>query len=216
MQQYHRLFAFILATVTVAVLGLAGCMSTPTVTQGQAKHPAPQSAETSSYPTDGESTAPADEETEEPADDEEDDSPDVATFSDSYTYEDGLKVEITKVGHTTVSEWAAADNAHIGDDVLVFTVRLTNGSSDRFDASDLTADASYGADGDVASEVFDSEKGLDGGFDGPSTITPGHRKSVKLGFVVAKKHWKDVTLEVTPGFDYSSAVFQGSVKDLVK
>ena len=55
----------------------------------------------------------------------------------------------------------------------------------------------YGANGDQADAVFDSENGLDGGFEG--SVTPGHARTAKLGFAVPKGR-QAMDVEVQPGF----------------
>ncbi|WP_410790280.1 DUF4352 domain-containing protein [Kribbella sp. C-35] len=72
-----------------------------------------------------------------------------------------------------------------------------------------TVKLAHGANGDQADDVFDSENGLDGGFDG--SVTPGHARTAKLGFAVPKGR-QALDIEVQPGFEYESVHFEGSVK----
>lgn len=91
-----------------------------------------------------------------------------------------------------------AKEAHV---FVAFTVTIDNGATSNYDPTLFMASAQSGSV--EASEVFDSENG----FNGPPTtkLLPGRTVTFKVGYGVQDP--KDIVLEVTPGFDYDSAIF---------
>jgi hypothetical protein len=96
-----------------------------------------------------------------------------------------------------------------GGSGVILTVTIRNGTKKTADLTLTTVKLAYGVNGDQADDAFDSENGLDGGFDG--SVTPGHARTAKLGFAVPKGR-QAMDVEVQPGFDYESVHFEGSVK----
>lgn len=147
--------------------------------------------------------------TTEPADDARSDAPVVASFSQAITYDDGLKVQVTQRKQGKIGEYAAGGKA--GGPMTVFTIKVTNGSTQTFDAALVSPQVTYGAEGDEADSVYDSGQGIGDGISGK--ILPGKAKSAKYAFAIPTKELGDVTMEVPLGdFEHDSAVFSGSVK----
>ena len=107
-------------------------------------------------------------------------------------------VKVGKPSRFTPSEYAVTGKAPA---YVALTVTLINGTGKRFDAALLSA--SMQSNDTEADQVFDSENGLGGA---PSTaLLPNRQSSFKIGFAVQNP--KDLVLELTPGFEYSPAVF---------
>ncbi|MGH8826983.1 MAG: hypothetical protein ACRDVZ_05135, partial [Jiangellaceae bacterium] len=77
-----------------------------------------------------------------------------ATFADAVAYDDGLKVEVAAISHTTASEYAIGAEAS-GGEVTVFDVRITNGSTGPFDPVLVYPNLTYGEAGNQAEPVYD-------------------------------------------------------------
>ena len=203
----HRAFTRAIIGLSIAAFTIAGC-ATPQQASKQAGSGAPASSAPTSVPTEGDSPydtePPAVEETT-PAEEE----PAVAKVGATqwFTYEDGLKVQVTKVARFKISQYASGGTP--GGSGVIVTVTIRNGTKKTADLTLTTVKLAYGANGDQADDVFDSENGLDGGFEG--SVTPGHARTAKLGFAVPKGR-QAMDVEVQPGFDYESVHFEGSVK----
>lgn len=87
------------------------------------------------------------------------------------------------------------------------TVKITNGADQKVDASLVSVSVSYGPGGEQAAQGY--ADGIDGGFEG--SVASGQTKTATFLFAVPKSHWNNVSVEVTPGFDYDSAIFTGAV-----
>jgi hypothetical protein len=124
---------------------------------------------------------------------------DTAKFGSAYTWTDGMKVKISKPADFKPGEYAAGTDNF--DAFVVFTITITNGSKKKYDPSLFYMTVQSGdQEGDA---VFDSEKGVGGT---PNTaVLPGRSVSFKQAFGV--KDPKDNVDEVSPGFDYDSAIF---------
>ncbi|GAA1436235.1 hypothetical protein GCM10009616_35560 [Microlunatus lacustris] len=156
-----------------------------------------------------EESQPSDEPTEEPS--EETSEGETATFTEKYTYEDGVEVEVTKINRGKVSnadaEYAEPE-ASAGDPYVQFTVRTKNGSSERLDAYGSFT-VTYGPDGEEATSPYLSsveETDLTG------KILPKKAKVATDTFVIPTKYQDDVVLEFNFDFEHESAIFAGSVK----
>lgn len=117
----------------------------------------------------------------------------VAKFNQIYTYDSGLKVAITKISQRPIG--------------VIFTIKVTNSSSDPFDASGVDANVSYGPDGKPAECCMD---GADDYISG--TVLPGRSKTGTFGVKLPRSGRGDVVVEVTTDYDYEPAIFQGSIK----
>jgi hypothetical protein len=203
-----------LAGLALSLVLLAGCASTPTsgVEPGDGPAAEPGSSQTFEEPMDEEPTEePTDEFTEEPVEEEEPE-PEVATFKDKYTYEDGVEVEITKIQHGKVTRADAeySDDLEGGEDWVLLTARVKNGSSKRLDAYGSFT-LTYGEDGDEAESTCCIDSAPDT-TDMSGKILPGRSKVASELFLLPKKHQGDVVLEFSLDFEHEDAIFAGSVK----
>lgn len=117
---------------------------------------------------------------------------------DSAVYDDDLTVSVSNAVTYSPSEFAAGHKK--GNHAYKVTVTVTNDSKEKFDASLLTADARSGKDGVKSEQIFDENVG--DGFSG--TILPGKKATVVYGFD-APADAKNLTVEVTPSFDYDGS-----------
>jgi hypothetical protein len=97
------------------------------------------------------------------------------------------------------SEYAAGVVA--GQKAVQFVITITNGTGKVYDPSLFNTTASSG--GAEASSIFSSSQGISGSPD--TKVLPGKKVSFKDAYSVVDP--KDITLEVTPGFEYNSAIF---------
>lgn len=180
-----------LAAAALSAGLLSGCASTT-----GAVATAPPSTGTNAEPSTGTNADPTDEPTEEsstPADDG------TVAFGQAYKFEDGLQVTISKPAAYKPSRWAAAKKSKY---YLVMTVTVVNGTSTKYEPAMFSASAQSGDE--EADQVFDTAKNVGGS---PSTkLLKGRQAKWKIAFAV--KNPKDLVLEVTPGFDYSSVIYQ--------
>lgn len=166
-------------------------------------------AEGESQPSDEPTEEPSEEPTEEPT--EESPEGGAANFTQKYTYEDGVEVEVTKITRGKISnadsEFAEPE-ASAGDPYVQFTVRTKNGSAERLDAYGSFT-VTYGPDGEEAVSPYLSsveETDLTG------KILPKKAKVASDTFVIPTEHQDDVQLEFNFDFEHESAIFAGSVK----
>ncbi|MFZ3558014.1 MULTISPECIES: DUF4190 domain-containing protein [unclassified Streptomyces] len=117
---------------------------------------------------------------------------------DSVVYDDDLTVSVSNAVTYSPSEFAAGHKK--GNHAYKVTVTVTNDSKEKFDASLLTADARSGKDGVKSEQIFDDNVG--DGFTG--TVLPGKKATVVYGFD-APADAKNLTVEVTPSFDYDGS-----------
>ncbi|MET8473323.1 DUF4190 domain-containing protein [Streptomyces sp. NPDC006422] len=117
---------------------------------------------------------------------------------DSVVYDDDLTVSVSNAVAFSPSEFAAGHKK--GNHAYKVTVTVTNDSKEKFDASLLTADARSGKDGVKSEQIFDEHVG--DGFSG--TVLPGKKATVVYGFD-APADAKNLTVEVTPSFDYDGS-----------
>lgn len=136
---------------------------------------------------------------------EKDDS--TASFKEAVSYKDGLKVEISAIDHGKIGEFAIGGKP--GGDQTTFTVRITNGSKEPFDATLVVPSATYGEAGTTAELVTDEKVG--GGFTGK--VLPGKSMSAPWAFAIPKQELGNVTLQVELAvLDKEPAIFTGSAQ----
>lgn len=211
-----------LAAVLVLLTFLAGCSSTPTTGVEPGDGPAAAEPSTPSEtafhgPMEGEGDpgeeVPEEPETEEPTEEpeEEESEPEVATFKDKYTYEDGVEVEVTRIrrGKVTRADTEYSDDLKAGQSWVQFTVRVRNGSKKRLDAVG-TFNVTYGPDGEEAESVYADSIPDDTYLDGK--ILPRKAKVASSSHLIPAKYQDDVVLEFSPTFEHEAAIFAGSVK----
>lgn len=148
-----------------------------------------------------------DESTAKPGDNEQPETQAAASFTDVVTYDDGLKVEVSDLSSRKVGEYAAGGKP--GEQMTVFTIKVTNTGKQAWDATLASPSVTYGANGQSAEDIFD--EGVGNGFTGK--ILPGKSMSATWGFVIPKDGLSDVTLQMALGdFDREDAIFTGPVK----
>ena len=169
-----------------AALALSGCGTSGEVTDG--------SASGSNRPTDSAAGEEAVASEAAPA------APENPTFGETYTFENGVALTISAPQPFTPSEYA-----YVGEPApasfVVFDVTVVNGSAENYDPSMFMA--SMQSANVEQEQVFDSENGIDGS---PSTtVLAGREAAFKLVFGATDPN--DLVLEVSPGFEYESAIF---------
>lgn len=202
----------LVALVAAAALALSACSTPPGVVSpgdGPANEPEPSQTNEESTSEATEGAGEDQEATDEPTEPE----PDVASFSEKYTYEDGVQVEVIKIVHGKVTRKDKADYADdkIGTPYVQFQVRVKNGSKTRLKDISNYFTVTYGPDGEEAgANYFPSTDNSDTDLDG--AILPGKSKVAADTFAIPTKYQGDVVLEF--GFDdvHEAAIFSGSVK----
>lgn len=122
-----------------------------------------------------------------------------APFGGSKIFTDGIAVSVAAPKPYTPSAEAAGNQP--GDVAFEVQVTITNGSPTNFDPSLIQVSAQAG--GTEGSAVFDVNVGGT-----PDTqVPPG--KSVTFPQIFAAPSMNDVIVQVTPGFDYAPALFEG-------
>ena len=189
-----RRAAALITASALTVTALAACGGTePTKRIDAASTP---SSSTSSSSTTTE--AASDTETTAPAASADDGT---QTFGKGYQWEDGLQVVVSRP--TPFKPSASAAHAKGDTYFVMFTVTIVNGTDKPYDP---TLFSTTGSSGDEeAEEVFDTDNGLNGSPD--TKILKGKSKKFKIGY--GAKKGADFVLEVTPGFEYDSALFTG-------
>jgi hypothetical protein len=118
-------------------------------------------------------------------------------FGETVTY-DGLEVNVSAGAPFTPSEYAAGGTQ---PNNVAYTVTVKNTSTKNYDPTLFSVTASSA--GSEATSVFDSEAGFEGA---PQTsVTPGQTITFKQGFNLANPD--DVTMDVSPGFEYQAATY---------
>lgn len=123
-------------------------------------------------------------------------------FGDKYTYENGVSLAISKPEAFKPSETGLMLLSDPdGKDFVSFDVTIVNGSDEAYDPNLTNFTAS--SDGEEAEQIFDTDNKLNGS---PSTtVKPGKSVKFKIGFAVADKG--DITMDASPGMEYSSKTF---------
>jgi hypothetical protein len=120
------------------------------------------------------------------------------TFGETVTWEKGVEVTVSAPAAYKPSKYVTVPS---GTSPIVLTITLKNGGTEAFDPGLVYTTASSGSS--EAESIFDSAAGLTGG---PSTkVLPGKTVTWKEGFAVLNP--ADVTVEITPGMSYDSAIF---------
>ncbi|WDN52278.1 DUF4352 domain-containing protein [Streptomyces clavuligerus] len=123
------------------------------------------------------------------------------TAGDSASYPDGLKVTTAKPQDFTPDEYAAGHAE--GNKAYRITITVENTGTKKFDTALLMVEARAGAEGVTAEQIFDGSVG--NGFSG--TLAPGKKATATFGFS-APGDARDLTLEVTPGFDHDASQWE--------
>jgi cytoskeletal protein RodZ len=181
--------AFVALIVIIVIIAVATSNSPTPITPPAAKATAAASAKPSVAP----STPPPS-------------TSSVAQFGTTtgFKYSDGLKVYVTSATPTSLSQEAAGGNP--GDPAVNLTVKVVAGKAS-LDASEITVDANGGPDGTQLSAVFDNNVNEPSG-----TLAPGETGTYQFEFdLVQASNGAKLNVTITPGFDYNSSSFAGSV-----
>ena len=171
------------AAASLLLLLLAGCGGTTGTVATSAE--AGSNADTTTTPSDTGST---------PAD------PGTLAFGQTYKWDDGLQVTITKPVTYKPTKWAVTSGKEKNN--LVVTVTLVNGTGAKFDPAMFHMSAQSG-DAD-AEGVYDTAKGV--GSSPETKLLAGRQAKWKAAFNV--KNPKDLVLEVAPDFEHDSVIYQ--------
>ncbi|WP_319463587.1 DUF4352 domain-containing protein [Micromonospora sp. RTP1Z1] len=126
--------------------------------------------------------------------------------SGTVTFKDGLAISTKAPKKFTPAATAAGHQR--GNTAVLVEVTISNGSKEPVDLALVTATAAFGAEGTQAESVIDVAKGITG-FEG--TLAPGQKRTTKLAFSAATKDTSKIALTVSPSFDGSTALFEGSL-----
>ncbi|MGN9795765.1 DUF4190 domain-containing protein [Streptomyces sp. NPDC054847] len=116
-------------------------------------------------------------------------------------YDDDVQVTVSAPKPYTPGEFAIGHTK--GNKAYQVTITIENAGKEKFDTSLVTADARAGKDGVTAEQIFDDKAGT--GFEG--TILPGKKATVTFAFD-APADAKNLTVEVSPGFDYDASQWE--------
>lgn len=177
----------------IAIAFAAACLVLAGCSQQAAESPTQETPRGTNAPSASESAAaPSEEPTEEPSDDG------VAQFGETYTWEDGIAVTISKPKPFKPSESAAGGE---NGEALKFTVRIVNGTDAKYDPSLFSATVQSG--NKEAEQVFDSAKEINGA---PSTSVLKGRE-VEFPIVFAVSDPKDIVMDVAPDYEHETVTF---------
>ena len=123
-----------------------------------------------------------------------------AVFGDVLEYDDGLVVTVGAPQDYTPSDTAYVDGPAPAA-FVAFDVTIVNGTGRDFEPIGFLLTLQSGSTEE--SQVFDTERGLDG--TPYTTLLPGREVSFRVGFGASVPD--DLVLEVTPGFDYEPVVY---------
>ena len=137
---------------------------------------------------------------------------DVVMVGDRSAYDDGVRVDVSKIRHGKLTQldteiFDSEAEAEAGASYVDFTVRIVNESRQRLalSTSDLVT---YGPNDDEAEEVlFATAEG-----DITGTLKPRRSKSLRLQYVIPRKHQRNVRMEFHFEDGRAPAVFEGSVR----
>lgn len=199
----------IAAAAVMLATAVASCgNSEGVITQGRdtaTNSPPPTTSATS--PTPPSSTTPSP--TTEPTPSEPTETDDgVASFDETFTFEDGLKFSIVNVRTGQLSDTGCCGKP--GAPLVIFRFKLNNTSSKIFDATGFRAIVSAGKQGKEAERVFDSAQGLGDGF--TQKLLPGRVAVADYAYSVPSSDMDDVVVQVDLDYNHKSVFFQDAVK----
>ncbi|GGW42400.1 DUF4352 domain-containing protein [Streptomyces xantholiticus] len=119
-------------------------------------------------------------------------------------YDDDVRVTVSAPEPYTPGEFAVGHTK--GNKAYQVTITIENAGKEKYDANLVTVDARAGKDGVTAEQIFDDKAGA--GFEG--TILPGKKATVTFAFD-APADAKNLTVEVSPGFDYDASHWELTV-----
>jgi hypothetical protein len=170
---------------------------------------------TTSTPESTKSASASSEKTAEPASDDDDKSEDATTtasFTEAVEYDDGVKVEVSKIEHGKIGQYASGGKP--GGDKTMFTIRITNKSKEAFDPALAIPSVTYGEAGTNADTVFDvDDDSADTSVGFQGKILPGKSMSATWAFAIPKAELGNVTLQLPVDvLGKEPAIFTGSAK----
>lgn len=125
----------------------------------------------------------------------------VKQFGEVFTWEDGVSISISEPAAFQASEYAMG--ATPGQEQVIFTIVLTNGTSEVLDPVIFTTGASGGSE---AALIFDSGNEVGAVGQSPSTsLLPDQTVKWYVAFSVADP--TNITVETSPGFGYENVIF---------
>lgn len=198
------------ALTLLSVAALTGCAGSEgavkqeqeTATSTSAVDPSEQPAATKTprvTPTPGDPSTPTDTATGE--------GPKVATFDESFVYNDGLRLRLVKVESDTLSRTGCCRKP--GSPIAVFTFKLKNGTEKVFDPGSFSAIVAYGKAGRSAEQVFDTARGIGGGFD--QKVMPGRVAVFEYAYSIPTSGMDRVFLQVDADSEHDVVFFKDSV-----
>jgi hypothetical protein len=172
------------------LVALAGCSS-----QGGRRAGTPETTEATATT---ELTPDTTEETETTAGSTEHQVNDTVIFAD--------QVRMTVLGlRRNAPRSSYASGGSPGTQTVVVTVKVTNGADHPIDLLVMLS-LSYGADGNAAEEVYDTENGY-AGIDTPAKLQPGRSATGRYAFAVPKGRATNLVFAGYPGLDYEEATW---------
>lgn len=133
---------------------------------------------------------------------------DSVPFQQPFIYTDKVEVRVRAEAKTaTARDIEYTDEFKEGQSYTVFTVKVTNNSSDAIDLASL-ANASYGTEGEMAESalvICDCEE-ADAG-----KVLPGRSRTGTYAYIIPEQFRSDVIFDYTPNFDREPAIFTGAV-----
>ncbi|MEU5420954.1 hypothetical protein ACH4UT_12125 [Streptomyces sp. NPDC020799] len=134
----------------------------------------------------------------------------VVAFDDTYAYEDGLKVKVTK---PTAFKPSVTSLGHRPENSpITFMVTLTNGTEQTFQVTGVLVRVTAGESADRAEQIFDTARGVGTPLTGP--MAPGKSATATFAFDVPPADTGRVDIEVRPDFGekYTSVHWVGPVR----
>lgn len=123
---------------------------------------------------------------------------DIGQFGQAYAWTNGLEITVAPGVAFTPGPYASTTPAAA---YLSYAITITNKSGQPYDPTMFTASAQSA--GKESESVYDSDSGLTGS---PTTsVLDGRDATFAIGFGVADP--ADVVVEISPGYDYDSALF---------
>lgn len=128
-------------------------------------------------------------------------------FTQTAKWSDGLSAKVLSAKTRQADEGDI--DSHPGDRVVVFQVKLHNGTKKSYDSDLGEVKVNYGKNGHKAEDVNGASM-----FEGK--IPSGESKTQKFEYAIPTKGDAHVNMEVDPGaFDLKTATFTGSIKPLL-
>ncbi|MEV6669295.1 hypothetical protein [Streptomyces sp. NPDC051162] len=120
----------------------------------------------------------------------------VVAFEDTYAYDDGLKVKVTR---PTAFKPSVTSLGHRPENSpITFMVTVTNGTGRTFQVTGLLVSVTAGQGADRAEQIFDTARGVGTPLSGP--LAAGKSATATFAFDVPPANTGRVDIEVRPDF----------------